>query len=97
MSSDRERRAVDAALVPIVAALRPWGVEDGHWLPDRSGTPVVWLRTHTEIERVALQSQAWVIAQVQSSLTRLDVSYEVVRSLRLEITSTEGEAVLFEE
>ncbi len=97
MSSDRQGRAVDAAILPIVAALAPWGVEEGHWLPDRDGAPVIWLRVRTEAQQAALLSQAWVLAQVQVTLTRLDVPHDVVWSLRLEITSAEAEARLFDE
>lgn len=41
MSEDQLRRAVDAAMLPIVASLAPAGVVAAHWLPDRAGDPVV--------------------------------------------------------
>lgn len=87
---------MDAAMVPMVAALAPWGVRDGHWLRDSEGRPVVWLRTATEAERAVLGQQGWVLAQVQVTLTRLGVPHEVVWRLRLEITSVEAEDRLFE-
>lgn len=87
---------MDAAMVPMVAALAPWGVRDGHWLPDSQGRPVVWLRTATEAERTTLGRQGWLLAQVQVSLTRLGVPHEVVWQLRLETTSVEAERRLFE-
>ena len=54
MGSDATRRAVDAAIVPLVASLGPWGVEEGHWLPGRGGQPVVWLRVRTEAQARAM-------------------------------------------
>jgi hypothetical protein len=97
VTSDAVGKSVDAAIVPIVAALGSWGVEEGHWLPDRHGAPVVWLRTRTEAERVALESQVWVLPQVQITLTRLGVPHDVVWPLRLEVTSTEAQRRLFTE
>ncbi|GGF52466.1 hypothetical protein GCM10011519_28030 [Marmoricola endophyticus] len=85
------RRAVDAAMVPMVASLGGAGVLDAHWLPDRAGEPVVWLRVRTEIQRVELQAQAWLLPQVQVLLTRLSVPYAVIARLRLEVTSVEAE------
>ena len=32
MTDEATGKAVDAALVPIVASLGPWGVEEAHWL-----------------------------------------------------------------
>lgn len=84
-------------MVPMVASFGPWGVVEGHWLPDRDGAPVVWLRTRTEIERVALQSQAWMLPQVQVILARLGVPPQRVLALRLEVTSTEAQTRLFDE
>jgi hypothetical protein len=88
---------VDAALVPVVAALAGWGVEEAHWLPDRDGAPVIWLRTRTRAQRTALQSQVWLVPQVQVTLTRLGVAHGDVWSLRVELTSAQDEAALFEE
>ena len=91
------RRAADAAIVPLVASLAPWGVVEAHWLPDRAGTPVVWIRTATEAGRVAVESYAWVRPQVQVILARLGLPPEKVLALRLEVTSAEAEDLLFEE
>ena len=88
---------VEAALLPMVASLGSWGVESGHWLPDREGEPVVWLRTHTVAQRQALTRQPWLIAQVQVILTRLGVPHATVWGLRLELTSLEDEAKLLHE
>ncbi|MEZ5093124.1 hypothetical protein [Nocardioides sp.] len=97
MDSDQVRRSVDAALVPLVASLGPWGVTDAHWLPDRAGAPVVWLRTRTERERGSLAGQVWLLPQVQVTLTRLSVPHEIVWPLRLELTSYEAEQRLLAE
>ncbi len=91
MDSGRVGRAVDQALVPIIASVGSWGVVDGHWLPDRDGSPVVWLRTRTEAQRLALAGQVWLLPQVQITLTRLGVPHDVVWRLRLELTSHEAE------
>jgi hypothetical protein len=92
-----QQRSVDAALVPLVASLAPWGVEEAHWLPDRDGVPVVWVRVRTALQRVALQAQPWVLAQVQVTLSRLGVAPHVVLAARVEVTSAEDEAQLFDE
>ena len=97
VGEDQLRRAVDAAMLPLVASLAPAGVVEAHWLPDRSGDPVVWIRLETEIARVALQSHSWVLPQVQVILARLGLSPEKVLALRLEITSSEAEDRLFGE
>lgn len=94
---DLTKKAVDAAILPMIVSIGPWGVQEGHWLPDRDGDPVVWLRTRTEIERVALEAQVWLLPQVQVILTRLGLPFDQVKGLRLEITSAEREARLFEE
>jgi hypothetical protein len=88
---DDAGRAIRQALVPIVASLAPWGVVDARWLPHENPRPTIWLRTRTEIERVALQAQPWPIAQVRIMLTRLSVPYDVVSALQLDVTSLEGE------
>ncbi len=88
---------VDAALYPLVAALAPWGVEEAHWLPDREGSPVFWVRVRTSIQRVALEAQPWPIAQLHVTLARVGVPPEVVRASRIEVTSAEDESRLFEE
>ncbi len=91
MDTERVGRKVDEALVPIIASLGSWGVADGHWLPDRHGHPVVWLRTRSEAQRQALAGQVWLLPQVQITLTRLGVPHDVVWQLRLELTSHEAE------
>ena len=84
-------------MLPIVASLAPAGVLGAHWLPDREGDPVVWIRVATEAGRVAVDSYPWVRPQVQVILARLGLSPEKVLALRLEVTSIETEARLFEE
>ncbi len=97
MNPESLKRSVDAALVPMVASLGSWGVESAHWLPDRAGEPVIWLRTRTQAQRLALQSQVWLLPQVQVTLSRLSVPHAVVWRVRVEITSAEDEARLFTE
>jgi hypothetical protein len=97
MSQDSTRRAVDAALVPVVASLAAWEVTEAHWLPDRDGVPVIWLRTRTRAQQDALARQVWLVTQLQTTLTRLGVPYAVVRAVRVEVTSGESEAQLFVE
>ena len=87
-------KRVQQALRPMVASLGSWGVESAHWLPDREGQPVVWLRTWTRAQREALEKQVWLTAQVQTILTRLNVPFETVWRVRLEVTSAEDEANL---
>ena len=88
---------MDAALVPMIASLGAWGVEEGHWLPDRSGVPVIWLRTRTLAQAGALEKQVWLLPQVQVTLTRFGVPHDIVWTMRVEITSTEAEDRLFRE
>jgi hypothetical protein len=97
VSRDPLGKSIGQAMVPVVASLGGWGVEEGHWLPDRNGAPVIWLRTRTRAQQTALQSQIWLAPQVQVILTRLGVPHDVVWSVRIEITSTEAEAQLFTE
>lgn len=91
MDRETRNRKVDQALLPMVASLGSWGVESGHWLPDRAGEPVVWLRTRTEEQRHSLESAVWLRPQVQHMLTRLGVPHDTVWQLRLELTSQEAE------
>ncbi len=84
-------------MLPIVASLAPAGVLEAHWLPDRTGDPVVWIRVRTEAGRVAVESYSWVRPQVQVILSRLGLSPEKVQALRLEVTSSEVEGELFVE
>lgn len=97
MSQEQLRRAADAAMLPIVASLAPAGVLSAHWLPDRAGDPVVWIRVRTEAGRVAVESYSWVLPQVQVTLARLGLAPEKVLALRLEVTSAQAEARLFDE
>jgi hypothetical protein len=88
---------VQQAMLPMVASLGSWGVESAHWLPDQDGEPVVWLRTWTRAQRVALEQQVWLVAQVQTILTRLGVPFETLWKVRLEVTSAEDEEHLLAE
>jgi len=97
MNDEALRRSVDAAILPLLLSLGPWGVEEGHWLPDRLGRPVLWLRTRTEIERVALEAQVWLVPQVAVLLARVGVPPTEVSRMRLEFTSREAENRLFDE
>lgn len=94
---DQLRRAVDAAMLPVVASLAPAGVLEAHWLPDRGGDPVVWIRVRSEADRVAVESYAWVLPQVQVILARLGLPPDKVLALRMEVTSGEAEDRLFAE
>lgn len=84
-------------MLPIVASLAPSGVVGAHWLPDRAGDPVVWIRVQSEAGRVAVESYSWVLPQVQVILSRLGLPPEKVQALRLEVTSAEAECQLFSE
>jgi hypothetical protein len=97
VTDDQLRRAADAAMLPIVASLAPAGVIGAHWLPDRAGDPVVWIRVQSEAGRVAVESYSWVLPQVQVMLSRLGLPSEKVLALRLEVTSAEAEGDLFSE
>ena len=97
MEEEQLRRSVDAAMVPIVASLAPAGVLEAHWLPDRAGDPVVWIRVRGEADRVAVESYSWVLPQVQIILARLGLAPDKVLALRLEVTSGEAEDRLFDE
>lgn len=97
MTDETLRRAADAAMLPIVASLAPAGVIGAHWLPDRTGDPVVWIRVQSEASRVAVESHSWVLPQVQVILSRLGLPPEKVMALRLEVTSAEAEDHLFED
>jgi hypothetical protein len=97
MGDDQLRRAADAAMLPIVASLGAVGVVGAHWLPDRDGNPVVWIRVRSEAGRVAVESYSWVLPQVQAMLMRLNLAPDLVLALRLEVTSDEAEDRLFDE
>lgn len=87
--------SVNASLVPLIASLAPWGVADAHWLPASDGSPVVWIRTGTRVERSCLEVQIWLRPQAQAMLSNLGVPHQIVSTLRVEITSAEDEASLF--
>ena len=82
-------------MLPIVTSLAPAGVTGAHWLPDRTGDPVVWIRVQSEAGRVAVESYSWVLPQVQVILSRLGLPPDKVIALRLEVTSAEAEDHLF--
>ena len=84
-------------MLPIVTSLAPAGVIGAHWLPDRAGDPVVWIRVQNEASRVAVESYSWVLPQVQVILSRLGLPPEKVLALRLEVTSAEAEDHLFDD
>jgi hypothetical protein len=96
MDDEQQRKVVDAAMLPIVASLGPAGVIEAHWLPDRDGDPVVWIRVQSEAGRVAVESYPWVLPQVQVVLSRLGLSGDRVMALRMEVTSVEAEDRLFD-
>jgi hypothetical protein len=95
VTDDELRRAADAAMLPIVTSLAPAGVTGAHWLPDRTGDPVVWIRVQSEAGRVAVESYSWVLPQVQVILSRLGLPPDKVMALRIEVTSAEAEDHLF--
>ena len=97
MTDDALRRAADAAMLPIVMSLAPAGVLEAHWLSDREGVPVVWILVRTEIARVEVEAQSWVLPQVQITLARLGVRPDRVLATRLQVTSVESQDRLFEE
>ena len=55
------------------------------------------MRTRTEIERVALQAQVWLLPQVQMLLARVGVPHTDVSRVRLGLTSAQAEERLFAE
>ena len=91
MTEEPLRRAADAVITPVMVSLGPWGVVGCHWLPDRKGDPVVWLRVSTEIQRVVLESQVWLLPHVQALLARVGMPPTQVLRARLEVTSVEAE------
>ncbi|SEC91469.1 hypothetical protein SAMN04489844_3245 [Nocardioides exalbidus] len=97
MDEHQLKRSVDAAMLPVVVSLGAVGVLEAHWLPDRRGDPVVWIRVQDEASRVAVESYSWVLPQVQAILARLGLPPTQVLTLRLEVTSGEAEDRLFTE
>lgn len=94
--SDARERAADAVITPLVASLGVWGVQQGHWLPARDGSPVLWLQTRTEAQRVALEGQVWLSAQLHVLLQRVGMPPHQVSGVRIEITSAEVEGSLWD-
>ena len=90
MTPDVLRRSVEAAILPMCAAFGPTGIEGGRFLADHPGGPVLRLRTGTEIERVALQSQVWMLPQVHILLLRLGLSANEIARIRLDFDSAEA-------
>lgn len=91
------RRAAAAAGVPLARSLAPWGVTEGRVLLDRGERPVVHLRVSTEIQRVLLEAQIWLLPQVRVLLARVGVPPTDLMAARLVISSAEADAQLFEE
>jgi hypothetical protein len=91
VTDPRISRAVDFAVPTIKASTAAWGVRECHWLPDRDGTPALWLTTGTEAQRAALEASAWLSSQVAMMLSRQGVPYEVVKVVRIFIDSAEGQ------
>ncbi len=94
---DQHARAVQAAMVPLVASLGAWGVNEAYCLPGPGGQPVIWLRTRSAAQRASLERQVWLTPQVQVTLTRLGVAHDVVRRVRIMLTAQEDEDRLFAE
>jgi hypothetical protein len=90
-------RAVDIAMPCIVVSLASWGVRSGHWLPDRDGSPALWLTTRTEKQRRALEAASWLPNQVGLLLMRAQIPHEVMRKLRILVESEEGNTRLLDE
>lgn len=86
---------LDAGLVTLLASLGPWGVNEVHWLSGADSTLVIWLRTQTKAERARLEAQGWLIFHLHLMLTHAGVPYQLLRSVRAEITSLEDEEFLF--
>jgi hypothetical protein len=97
MTRARLARSLDAAILPVVNTLRPWGVTDGHCFPGYDGAAVVWLRTDTEAQRADLEEQPWVFTWLQVALAQRCLPHDIAWLLRLEITSQEGEDRLYAE
>jgi len=66
-------------------------------LPDRDGTPALWLTTRTEQQRRALETAPWLEGQVAILLARADIPYEVMKRLRVLVDSQEGQERLLTE
>lgn len=90
-------RAVQDSIPGIVASLGAWGVTGAHQLPGPDGRPVLWLEISDEAERVAMQSQVWLSAQVQVVLVRNGVPPHLAGSLQVMFASREHADRLLDE
>ncbi|WP_438353639.1 hypothetical protein [Microbacterium sp. CJ88] len=97
MSDGAQGKAIEAAMRPMLVSLGPWGVDECHWMAAPDGEAAVWIRTRTELQRVSLEAQPWLRAQVEMMLTRLGVGYDIVSQVRLRLTSAEAQEHLFDE
>ena len=79
---------------------RPWprGAYGGALAP-RPGRRCrcIWVRVGTELQRVTLEAQSWLLPQLHVILARMGMPSEKVMGSRLEVTSAEAEARLFDE
>ena len=97
MSEAGLSRAVQDAIPGIVASLGAWGVTGAHQLPGPDGRPVLWLEIGDEAERVAMQSQVWLSAQVQVVLVRNGVPPHLAHRLDVRFASRENADRLLED
>jgi len=97
MSEAGLSRAVQDAIPGIVASLGAWGVTGAHQLPGPHGHPVLWLEVGDEAERVAMQSQVWLSAQVQVVLVRNGVPPSLAHRLEVMFASREASVRLLED
>lgn len=97
MSEAGLARAVQDAIPGIVASLGAWGVTGAHQLPGPDGRPVLWLEIGDESERVAMQSQVWLSAQVQVVLVRNGVPPHLAHRLEVMFSSRENASRLLED
>jgi hypothetical protein len=89
-------RPVGWAIPAVVASLAPWGVTGAHWLPGPHGDPVLWLATRTELQRVVLEAQPWLSAQLHVVLLRYGVAPEDMPQVRVMLESEQDHARLLE-
>lgn len=90
MADPTTHRAIDQAMPSLLVSLAPYGVVDVHRLPDRDGSPVLWLTTATEAQRATLESAAWLPHQVGIILVRLGLTHEAMKALRVLVDSRES-------
>jgi hypothetical protein len=87
-------KAADHALPAIVASTAAWGVQACHWLPERDGTPALWLTVGTESQRLALEAAAWLPTQVTMMMLRQNMPYHSVQGMRIFVESVERQEQL---